>query len=523
MDPRIEQLLNLLGFRKKEDKGKKKPDPKAAKPDAPKADAGPKPATAFNLDASAFLPITTEELKAGLRDLLRSGGSRFVGRGMIPFDDDRSRLINRSMLSDGFLSPEQLAAILEIAPQFEELQKALARIEGKVEKSAEKAVELDKEERARIKAEKKAASLEKKRLYAEGVAKRKATDIVFLGPRVSSRLNQRESDADKLAGYGMPVMSTPADLAKALGIEVSRLRWLAYHTEVATRLHYVQFLVPKRSGGTRMLSAPHKSLAATQQWIYKEIVTKLPVESPAHGFVTGRSIVTNAQPHVGQAVLLNMDLEGFFPSIAWQRARSVFHRAGYSPCVATILALLCTECPREAVEFNGVRYYVATGPRGLPQGASTSPGLSNQVARKLDKRLNGLAVKLGLTYTRYADDLTFSGPAEFNERVGYLIARVRHIALEEGFSVNEKKTRVLRKSAQQSVTGVVVNEKASLPREELRKLRAILHRAGKEGLEAQNREGRPNYRAWLAGKIAYVRMVRPDLGAKMLSEFEKLA
>ena len=115
---------------------------------------------------------------------------------------------------------------------------------------------------------------------------------------------------------------------------------------------------------------------------------------------------------------------------------SVFQRLGYSGQVATILAMLCTECPREPVNYAGQIYWVATGPRGLPQGACTSPALSNQVARRLDKRLGGRARKLNLTYTRYADDLSFSGDTAFNEKVGYLMARVRHIAEEDGFVVN---------------------------------------------------------------------------------------
>ena len=169
--------------------------------------------------------------------------------------------------------------------------------------------------------------------------------------------------------------------------------------------------------------------------------------------------------------------------------------------------------------MSGQTYYVAVGPRGLPQGACTSPGLSNQVARRLDKRLGGLARKLGLTYTRYADDLTFSGDAAFNEKVGYLMARVRHLAQDEGFAVNEKKSRVLRRNTAQVVTGVVVNAKPSLPRKELRRLRAILHRARTAGLEAQNREGRPDFRAWLRGKIAYVKMVRPTWGRRCWRSF----
>src|SRR5205085_7108156 len=136
---------------------------------------------------------------------------------------------------------------------------------------------------------------------------------------------------------------------------------------------------------------------------------KLPVEAPAQGFVPGRSIVSNASVHAGQAVVVSLDLQDFFPSIGFARVRSVFQRCGYSPAVATVLALLCTECPRRLVEYDGKRYWVATGPRGLPQGTCTSPALSNQEARRLDKRLGGLAAKLGLAYTRYADDLTFSG------------------------------------------------------------------------------------------------------------------
>ncbi len=190
--------------------------------------------------------------------------------------------------------------------------------------------------------------------------------------------------------------------------------------------------------------------------------------------------------------------------------------------MASVLALLATECPRASVTYAGVKYEAATGPRGLPQGAPTSPGLSNQVARKLDKRLLGVAAKLGLTYTRYADDLTFSGGPELAGKIGWLLAKVRHIAQEEGFAVNEKKTRVLRRSAAQTVTGIVVNDKPSISRDELRRLRAILHRAKSEGLDAQNRDARPNFREWLQGKIAFVSMVRPDTGAKLKTAFDAL-
>src|SRR5690606_3022555 len=105
----------------------------------------------------------------------------------------------------------------------------------------------------------------------------------------------------------------------------------------------------------------------------------------------------------------------------------VFQQLGYSPAVATILALLCTECPRQTVEYAGTRYHVAVSPRSLPQGACTSPALSNLTARRLDARLQGIAAKLGWRYTRYADDLTFSANGDAADLAGYLLARLRHI------------------------------------------------------------------------------------------------
>lgn len=514
MDP-LERLKEVLGL-----KGKAKKTAAKAKKDKSKPeDRGPTP---LNLDSSDFLPITTDELKLELEKLVREGGFNFAGRGFIPFGDERTQLINRALIAQGLLTPEEVAEITKIAEEMERLQSGLVASERARDRAGTAAVQADREARAKLKTQKKAEAEERKKQHAEAVAHRKATDIVFLGRGVSSRLHQRESNAAQLTARGLPVLHTPADLAAALGITVPSLRWLAFHAEVATRIHYVHFTVPKRSGGTRILSAPHQRLATAQQWVLENLLNQLPVESPAHGFVAGRSILTNARAHVGKAVVVNLDLENFFPSINWKRVRSVFHRVGYSPCVATILALLCTECPREKVEYAGRTYYVATGPRGLPQGACTSPALSNQVARRLDKRLDGLARKLQLVYTRYADDLTFSGDAEFNEKVGYLMMRVRHLSEEEGFTVNDKKSRVLRQNTAQTVTGLVVNEKPSVSRDELRRLRAILHHARAEGLEAQNREGRPNFREWLRGKIAYVQMVRPELGAKMLAEYEAL-
>jgi retron-type reverse transcriptase len=479
----------------------------------------------LGLDASQYLPISRDELKGAAKGLRRLWGNPWFGRRDLipPADDARTKLIDRAMVTNGLLTPEQLAEIHHVGAEMDRLRPDMAALQHQALQAGAAAVQAERDKKAKLKEQKKAEAAERKRLRAEAVARRRATDIVFLGRGVSGRLGDRRSDPQKLEALGLPLLSTPAEIAAALGLSVPRLRWLAFHTEVAARVHYVSFTVPKRSGGVRTLSAPHRTLAAAQEWVLQNIVSRLPTEPPAHGFIAGRSILTNAQPHAGRAVVVNMDLEGFFPSITFPRVRSVFQRLGYSPAVATVLALLCTECPRRPVEYAGKPYHVATGPRGLPQGACTSPGLSNQVARRLDKRLAGLAAKLGLTYTRYADDLTFSGDAAVNDKVGYLMARVRHVAQEEGFAVNEKKSRVLRRNAAQRVTGLVVNDRPGVARAEVRRLRAILHRARREGLDAQDRDGRPNFRAWLRGKIAYVSMARPEAGARLKAALDALS
>jgi retron-type reverse transcriptase len=148
--------------------------------------------------------------------------------------------------------------------------------------------------------------------------------------------------------------------------------------------------------------------------------------------------------------------------------------------------------------------------------------LSNLLGRRLDARLTGLAAKLGFTYTRYADDLTFSGPAEAAAKTGYLLARIRHIVANENLVVNETKTRVQRPNMRQAVTGIVVNHRPNVPRRLRRRLRAILHQAGKDGIAGANREQRDNFLPWLEGMIAYTRMVNPEKGQKLQDAFNAL-
>ena len=142
-------------------------------------------------------------------------------------------------------------------------------------------------------------------------------------------------------------------------------------------VHYHRYEIAKKTGGVRCISAPKPALAAAQRWVLDQILRRLEPEPQAHGFVPGRSIVTNAAPHAGKAVVCNLDLKDFFPSITFRRVKGLFRKLGYGEHVATLLALLCTEPPRVPVELDGKTYHVALGARVLPQGACTSPAITN--------------------------------------------------------------------------------------------------------------------------------------------------
>jgi hypothetical protein len=321
---------------------------------------------------------------------------------------------------------------------------------------------------------------------------------------------------ERAAENELPPLDSPQQLAEALGLTVAQLRWLAYHRDAATRIHYRRFVIPKRGGGERAIWAPLPTLKAAQHWVLRNVVEKLPVHGSAHGFLPGRSTLTNAAAHTGARLVVKMDVKDFFPTVTLKRVKGVFRKAGYREQVATLLALLCTEAPREVVEQDGQTYYVSLGPRCLPQGAPTSPGLTNTLCLRLDRRLSGLAKRFGWRYTRYADDLTFSLPSshEGEPHVGTLMGQVRRIVEAEGFRLHPDKTRVHRSGGRQQVTGLVVNGdgKPRVPRALRRQLRAAVHNLGqgkplKEGETVER----------LAGYVAYIRMSDPLLGDKLFA------
>jgi RNA-directed DNA polymerase len=247
------------------------------------------------------------------------------------------------------------------------------------------------------------------------------------------------------------------ELARRLALGPEELR--------ALRPTYHEFEVPKRSGGTRRIAEPGRPLKRVQRLLLRRLLGKLRAHPAAHGFERGRSIVTNAQPHAKRSVLLRLDLEDFFGSTKAARVESYFRSIDWNAEAAALLTRLCTH-------------------RGsLPQGAPTSPRLSNLVNFRLDARLAALARSCGANYTRYADDLTFSFPEDRPESYRALLRAVKSIVAEEGYRLHtRRKLRISRSHERQIVTGLVVNERVSLPRRTRRWLRAVEHyvRTGRE-------------------------------------------
>ena len=319
----------------------------------------------------------------------------------------------------------------------------------------------------------------------------------------------------------LPALDDAPALAAAMGIGVPELRFLATHREVSRSTHYQRFTVPKKTGGQRQISAPMPRLKRAQYWVLDNILAKLPVHAAAHGFLPGHSIVSNATPHTGQDVVINLDLQDFFPSIGFARIKGVFAHQGYGDAVATVLALLCSEARADTLSIDGETVHIAgkLKERVLPQGAPTSPQLTNVLCRTLDRRLAALATKLGFAYTRYADDLSFSASGEAAQRVGELLRRVRFIVRQEGFTPHPTKQAVMRRGRQQSVTGLVVNGDApSVSRAQRKRLRAALHRAQTQGLQHAHWHGQPMTRAQLIGWAQFVHQVQAPQGRALLNQ-----
>jgi RNA-directed DNA polymerase len=335
----------------------------------------------------------------------------------------------------------------------------------------------------------------------------KAGLLVHAGEGVSAGLEKNGSDAAKLEAAKLPVIHDAVALAAALGISIAQLRFLTYHRRGATLVHYHRFGIPKKTGGIRAISAPKPRSRPRSAGCWRPSSTS--ASRRARRRTASSSPLHRHQRHAPRRQgVVNLDLKDFFPSVTFRRVKGCSRSSA-----TTSTSRRCSRCSHRAAAPRGAPRRQAPLDRARRSRAAAGrvhlPAITNLVCRTLDARLAGLARHFGFTYTRYADDLTFSG--DDREKVGRLLGCVRKVLKDEGFREHGDKTHVMGRGRRQEVTGVVVNEKLSLAKDEKRALRAILHNVAKNGLAAENREKHDDFAGYLRGRVAFACMVDPSL------------
>jgi RNA-directed DNA polymerase len=348
---------------------------------------------------------------------------------------------------------------------------------------------------------------------------------------------QRMDPVEAARRWDLPVIESTRGLAEWLSLSIEELEWFADLKGLGYKLwnpklqHYSYRILPKRSGGFRVLESPKARLKELQRRILSGILDHIPVHPAAHGFAKGRSIVSFAALHSGKDVLLRLDLQDFFPAFPAARVQTLFRTLGYAEHVADLLGGLCTNAAPRYVwnsrppEIDPMQWYEARSLYArphLPQGAPTSPALANLTAFRLDCRLTGLAKSAGAAYTRYADDLAFSGAEGFRRAAARFSSHAAAIALEEGFSVNHHKTRILGQGVRQQLAGIVVNRKVNPRRSDVERLEAILTNCIRFGPESQNRAHCPDFHAHLEGRIGFIEMIDRVKGRRLKALFDDI-
>ena len=312
------------------------------------------------------------------------------------------------------------------------------------------------------------------------------------------------------------------------------MKLLNYYCNPNNTFHrYKQFNIKKKSGGLRQITAPRNASFMLMLRYVNEVFKAIYTPSEyAMGFAEGRSVVTNASAHKSQNYVFNIDLKDFFPSIAQAR---VWKRLQLEPlCLKRPIAnLLAGLCAMKVEAAGGGAKYI------LPQGAPTSPVLTNMICDTLDRRLSGLARRFGLRYTRYADDITFSSMHNVYHESGEFRQELKRIIEDQGFTINEAKTRLQKLGARQEVTGIIVSDKLNVTQKYVRDIRNLLYIWGKYGYgvatdrfltkywreKGDIKKGNPNMVNVLSGKLMYLKMVKGDADSvylRLKSKFDRL-
>lgn len=335
----------------------------------------------------------------------------------------------------------------------------------------------------------------------------------------------------------VPRLDGLSDLTELLELTPGELDWFAdtKHWNRRARpgpLHHYRYQWRTRPGRVpRLLEIPGIRLRAAQRNVLTSLLSPIPMHDAAHGFVPGRSAATGAERHTGAQMVIALDLSTFFARVTAGRIFGILRQSGFPEAVAHTITGLCTHAvPARIIaampagggpdERFALRRALAEA--HLPQGAPTSPMLANLSIRRLDSRLSGWATAAGAVYTRYADDLSFSGDEQLARRAGAFVRGVGRIVEDEGHLVNTLKTRVRGASIRQTVTGIVVNEHTNVPRREFDRLKAILHNSATYGPSTQNHGQHSDFRAHLLGRISWVESLNAARGRRLREEFARI-
>jgi RNA-directed DNA polymerase len=321
----------------------------------------------------------------------------------------------------------------------------------------------------------------------------KAIDAGYTEDKIQLCLNY----AKKLIENDYPVIYNSSHLSALVGYKRSYIKRAIYFTDY----FYRSFQISKKNGKKREIKEPLPSLKEIQQWILNFILYKVTVSKFAKAYIPNRKITDNVRFHKNQEQVICLDIKNFFPSIKATSIQNIFLNIGYSSRVAKILTNL--SC------LNG----------SLPQGAPTSPQLSNIYLYKFDKAISKYCIETKIRYTRYADDLAFSGKIEEEK----LMTLVNQQLKELGLSLNDNKTKIMTQNMRQVVTGIVVNEKAQVPKEKRKELRQAIFYIEKYGLDSHLEKincKKANYVKHLLGLVNYVLFINPnDMEAKKQKAF----
>ncbi|WP_196893987.1 retron St85 family RNA-directed DNA polymerase [Aureivirga marina] len=428
------------------------------------------------------------------------------------------------MIRLGFLQmdKETMAEILDKQKAYNKLSNRFFKINRELDSDIditpyikiirEKRIKESREKRALRKIEKAKKEAERKQKIAEKQEKMPS----YLGDEISAGLKYEGTNEERLTSTSLPVISDLKELEVKSNITAKHWQWLAFYKKVSNIDHYNRFTIPKKNGDVRKISAPKKRLRVAQEWIQNEILSKIELHEKAYAYRKNISIVDNAKLHQNAKVVVRIDLKDFFPSIKFNRVKGLFKSFGYSEALATIFASVCTDSVMVKAQMSEKVYHVSMGNKFLPQGACTSPALTNIICKKMDKRIENFTKKNGIRYTRYADDLVFSTEDE-NINLKSFFSWIHRIIKEEGFQINNEKTRVMRPNQRQAVTGIIINEGGDIriSRKDIRKFRAFIHNFKLKGEEEARKQIGKNPNHYLEGYLSFIRMVNKDQFEKM--------